>query len=54
VVEWAYVLFLNFIHVGILAAFAYRWEVLREPVLAMGTRPRKPAPPGAGLLRRRS
>jgi hypothetical protein len=57
IVEWAYILFLNFIHVGLLAAFAYRWELLREPVMAMKTQPRKPVSrkpaPGAGLLRRR-
>jgi|GEM_PF-3590202 hypothetical protein len=57
IVEWAYILFLNFIHVGILAAFAYRWELLRDPVLTMESQPRKPvarkSAPGTGLLRRR-
>jgi hypothetical protein len=31
---WSYVLFVSFLHVSALAAFAYRWLLVREPVMA--------------------
>lgn len=34
ILVWGYVLFVSYLHVSVLAAFAYRWLVLREAVLA--------------------
>ncbi len=45
-VVWAYALFINFVHVAILAAVAYRWLTIRDEVLAWA--PRRPAPQARG------
>jgi hypothetical protein len=31
---WVYVLFVSFLHLSVLGAFAYRWLAVREPILA--------------------
>jgi hypothetical protein len=46
---WGYALFIAFLHVSVLAAFTWRWDVLAEPVKA-GAGARGTRPPGGSLL----
>jgi hypothetical protein len=32
---WAFTLFICFLHLGCLATFAYRWLVVRQPILRL-------------------
>ena len=39
---WSYALFMTFVHASVLAAFVYRWLIIREPALATAAqRPRR-------------
>jgi hypothetical protein len=39
VTVWLYVLFASFLHLSVLGAYAYRWLMVREAVMAAGGRP---------------
>jgi hypothetical protein len=49
VAVWVYALFIAFLHVSVLAAFTWRWEILAGPVKA-GAGARGTRPPGGSLL----
>lgn len=49
VAVWGYALFIAFLHVSVLAAFTWRWEILAEPVKA-GAGARGTRPPGGSLF----
>lgn len=42
ILVWAYAMFVSFLHVGVLAAFTYRWLLVRDPVLEGAPPARRP------------